>query len=191
MSEMIFKAITFAANAHSGQYRKGTQIPYIFHPLNVAQKLLLYNYPERIVIAGVLHDTIEDTPVTAEDIRREFNNVIAELVVGASEKNKKDTWKNRKTETLEKMMSAPHDLLILSCADKLDNIISINRDFRKSGNALWDRFNQPEEMQKWYYVSLARIFHKRIPEFDNFLMAEEFIAEVTGMFGDITQEVNP
>ena len=58
---MIFKSIEFAAKAHAGQYRKGTQIPYMIHPLGVAKILIQYDYPEHIVIAGVLHDTIEDT----------------------------------------------------------------------------------------------------------------------------------
>ena len=99
MSDMIFKAIEFAVKAHEGQYRKGTHIPYVFHPLNVARILLEYKYPQKIVIAGLLHDTIEDTPVTAADIKKAFSNNIAQLVIGASEKNKQDTWENRKTKT--------------------------------------------------------------------------------------------
>ncbi|MBN2531579.1 MAG: HD domain-containing protein [Spirochaetales bacterium] len=180
---MIFKAIEYAAKAHKGQFRKGTRIPYIFHPVNVAQRLLEHNYPDDLVIAGLLHDTIEDTPVTADDIRKKFGDAIADLVIGASEKNRKETWENRKKETLEKLKTAPHDLLILSCADKLDNICSIKRDLRKLGESLWERFNQPGEKQKWYYKNLAQLFKQRLKEFDSFLLAEEFIKVVTEVFG--------
>lgn len=183
MDSMIFKAIEYAAKAHKGQFRKGTRLPYIFHPVNVAQRLFEHKYPEDLVIAGLLHDTIEDTPVTAEDIRNEFNNTIADLVTGVSEKNKQDTWENRKKDTIKKLKSAPHNLLILSCADKLDNICSIKRDLRELGETVWNRFNQPVEQQKWYYMSLAEVFKERMKEFNSFPMAEEFIKEVSDVFG--------
>jgi (p)ppGpp synthase/HD superfamily hydrolase len=180
---MIFKAIEYAAEAHRGQLRKGTQIPYIFHPMSVAKMLLEHNCPEHLVVAGLLHDTIEDTPVTADDIRREFNDEVAALVTGASERDKKDTWENRKKETLEHLSTASHDLLILSCADKLDNIRSIHRDYKQMGEKLWERFHRSRDKQEWYYTRLAHLFQQRLPEFESFPLAEEFIKEVSEVFG--------
>ena len=180
---MIFKAIEFAVKAHDGQMRKGTPVPYVFHPFNVAKLLLDYKYPQELVIAGLLHDTIEDTPVTEEDIRKTFNNRIAQLVTGVSEKDKKDTWENRKKETIKKLKTAPHDILIISCADKLDNIRSIKKDYKELGEKLWDRFNQPGDKQKWYYTNLSQVFSERMKEFDKFPLAEEFVTEVTKVFG--------
>ncbi|MBN2444303.1 MAG: HD domain-containing protein [Spirochaetales bacterium] len=179
---MVFTAIEFAAKAHNGQFRKGTHIPYIFHPMEVAKILIEYNYPQDVVIAGLLHDTIEDTSVTVETIQKTFNKNIAQLVVGASEKNKQDTWDNRKKETLSTLKTAPHDLLALACADKLNNIIAIKRDYEEFGDKLWERFNQPGEKQQWYYTSLSDLFRERMKEFDTFPMAHEFIKTVKEVF---------
>ena len=182
MDNLIFDAIEFSSKAHRGQFRKGTKIPYIFHPMSVAKLLLEFAYDQDIVIAGILHDTIEDTPVTADDIRKKFNENIARLVIGASEKNKKDTWDNRKKETLVKLASAPLDLLALSCADKLDNILSIQRDYKKFGENLWARFNQPREKQTWYYTQLSGLYTNRMKEFDSFPLAAIFIKTVHNVF---------
>src|SRR3989304_6852558 len=96
----IFDAIVFAAKAHACQFRKGTTVPYIIHPVGVARILIEYGCPEDIVIAGLLHDTIEDTAVTLEDIQKEFGDDIAGIVRGATEPNKKDAWEDRKKHTL-------------------------------------------------------------------------------------------
>jgi (p)ppGpp synthase/HD superfamily hydrolase len=178
----LFEAIEFAVKAHHGQFRKGSTIPYIFHPLNVGRLLLEYNYPEELVIAGFLHDTVEDTPVTIEDIRNTFNERIAFLVGKVSEKNKADTWEKRKMETLQTLRKAQADVLALSCADKLDNIRSMIKDFLVMGDGLWKRFNRSREKQSWYYTNLAAVFKERIKEMPSFTMAQEFINEVKKLF---------
>jgi len=98
---MIFKAIEFAAKAHAGQYRKGTRVPYLVHPLNVAKILIDSGCSDVVAVAGILHDTVEDTPITLDEIRKHFGQAVAELVAGASEPDKSDTWENRKKHTIE------------------------------------------------------------------------------------------
>src|SRR5687767_4080623 len=101
-SSKISKAIAFANTAHEGHFRKGTAIPYIFHVMNVG-KLLTEEMEceEDVIVAGILHDTVEDTPVTYEDIERAFGLNVLRLVKGASEQDKSDTWENRKAETIK------------------------------------------------------------------------------------------
>jgi len=65
---MIFEAIEFATKAHINHFRKGTKVPYIIHPLQVARILIESDCSDHVVIAGILHDTVEDTPVTLDDI---------------------------------------------------------------------------------------------------------------------------
>jgi len=161
---MIFRAIEFAAKAHRNHYRKGTRIPYIVHPLNVAKILIEYGCTEEVVAAGILHDTTEDTPVTPGEIRKEFGDKVAELVEAASEPDKSDTWEHRKSHTVEYLKTAPMDVLILSCADKLDNVKSIIKDVEKHGESVWDRFNRPKDDQEWYYRSLVEVFNSRAGE---------------------------
>jgi (p)ppGpp synthase/HD superfamily hydrolase len=146
---MIFKAIEFSTKAHTGLYRKGTKIPYITHPLNVAQILIEYECPESVVTAGILHDTLEDTQATVDDIRDAFGYEVADLVNAVSEPNKSDTWENRKAHTIKHLKTASPEVLMISLADKMDNIKKIREDYEKIGNKVWERFNRPKEKQKW------------------------------------------
>jgi (p)ppGpp synthase/HD superfamily hydrolase len=84
-TNMIFKVIEFATLAHSGQYRKGTKIPYIVHPLAVGQILIEHGCSVQVVIAGILHDTLEDTRVTIGEINDLFGKEVADLVQAVSE----------------------------------------------------------------------------------------------------------
>lgn len=160
-TDMIFDAIEYAARAHREHYRKGTRIPYIIHPISVAKVLIEYDCAEDIIVAGILHDAVEDTEVTLEEIRSSFGEKVAALVAAVSEPDKSDTWENRKRHTLEQLRTAPMDVLLLSCADKLDNIRSIKEDYERFGEAVWKRFRRAKDSQQWYYRALADVFLKR------------------------------
>ena len=159
----IFRAIEFAAKAHTGQFRKGTKLPYIVHPLGVAKILIGHDCSDAIIIAGILHDTIENTGTTTKDIRQGFGAQVAKFVEGASEPDHEtESWESRKLHTIQFLKIAPMDVLLISCADKLDNIRAIHEDQAKLGEALWTRFNRPKDKQRWYYRSLADTFLSRI-----------------------------
>jgi (p)ppGpp synthase/HD superfamily hydrolase len=181
--DILFDALEFAVKAHRGQVRKGTRLPYVFHPMNVARTLLESGYDDDIVIAGLLHDTIEDTDTTIEEIESVFGAQVASLVLGASEKNKDDTWEKRKEETIEHLKSAPIDLLLVSCADKLDNIRSIRTDLESLGEAVWNRFKRSRKSQEWYYKSLLGVFSERFKGTPHSRLAELLSSEVKIVFG--------
>ena len=181
---MIFRAIEFATKAHSGQCRKGTRIPYIIHLLNVARTLIQLECSESVIIAGILHDTLEDTRVTLDDILEAFGKKIADLVGSVSEPNKSELiWENRKAHTIKNLKTASQEQLILSLADKLDNIREIREDQDKIGDKLWKRFNRPKEKQKWYYENLTSIFVERLTDEKYLPLVECFKTEVKNVFG--------
>jgi (p)ppGpp synthase/HD superfamily hydrolase len=152
---MVFEAIEFATRAHAGQYRKGTRIPYILHPLRVGSLLIEVDSPEPVVIAGILHDTVEDTPVTIAEVAGRFGDRVARLVASVSEPDKRAPWDERKRHTVEQLRSAEPDTLLIACADKLDNIRSMRRGEARSGAGFWDRFHRPREQQAWYYREVS------------------------------------
>jgi (p)ppGpp synthase/HD superfamily hydrolase len=180
---MIFEAIEFATKAHAGQYRKGTRIPYITHPLGVSKILIENGCPEHVIVCGILHDTIEDTPVTFEEISMTFGQDVADLVSAVSEHDKSDTWENRKSHTIEKLKILSDDAVILTLADKLDNIRSIREDLKSHGEDVWHRFSRPKEKQKWYYESLATIFSERLADKKYRPLVECFRSTVEKVFG--------
>ena len=130
-SAKFYDAIGLAAQAHHRQVRKGTEIPYIVHPLAVAGILIRAGSPEHVVIAGVLHDTIEDTPVSIDLIRSQFGPSVAELVLAVSEPDKQAPWETRKSHTLDTLGSTLQpETLVVALADKLDNIRAIRDGLR-------------------------------------------------------------
>lgn len=137
-SAMLYDAIGLAAQAHHRQVRKGTEIPYLIHPLAVAGILIRAGSPEHVVIAGVLHDTLEDTPVTVEVIRAQFGTSVADLVHAVSEPDKQAPWERRKRHTLHTLGSTPlPEALLVALADKLDNIRAIREGLGAEGERFW------------------------------------------------------
>lgn len=157
---MLEKAIIIATMAHMGHKRKGNEIPYIFHHMEVGYILASEECREALIVAGILHDTIEDTDLTAESIEELFGIEIKDLVLGASESNRNVrgiTWEERKLHTLEYLeIRATRDVKLVSCADKLSNIRSMGKDLSAEKDKLWTRFNEGHEMQKWYYEGLVK-----------------------------------
>jgi (p)ppGpp synthase/HD superfamily hydrolase len=150
----IHLAIEFASEAHKKQYRKGTDRPYIVHPMEVLLLLTEMQATEVVKIAGVLHDTVEDTELTLEDIEKYFGEQVAEYVSFVTE-DKSKTWVERKKRAIEKTKDASIDLKKLKLADKLSNIRSIVCDYNKLGKSVWDRFSKAKEDQKWYYQGMC------------------------------------
>lgn len=189
---MIFKALKFVADAHDGQYRKGSNVPYIYHLTNVMKLLCDSDCDEEVITAGILHDVVEDTPVTLEEVKTEFGSRVAELVAAASESSKlgednqeDSSWKARKQDSIQFLKETDNsDGLLVACADKLDNSRAILEDYQKIGDELWTRFNAGKEDQEWYYRSLANVFVDRGQEFGNPLkkMAEELKSTVNAIF---------
>ncbi len=189
MDDILFEAIEFAVHAHRGHFRKGTRIPYIFHPLNVGRRLLELGCSSVVVVAGILHDTLEDTPTTFEDIRTRFGEDVANLVSFVSEPDKSDTWENRKKHTLMSLESASEEVLLIAVADKLDNIQSIQRALEWEGDAVWSRFNRPKEAQAWYYYNLVDVFQRRLTTESGLSLVEALQAEVTKVFHGIDPDL--
>ena len=145
------EAIIFATEKHSGQLRKGTDLPYIVHPMEVLNILTRMNAHEALLMAGVLHDTVEDTDATMEEITALFGEETAALVDAHTEKNKQLPWWERKLASVEHLRTAPRDVKLLILADKLSNMRSMAADYAHIGDKLWDRFCADKVMQSRYY----------------------------------------
>lgn len=165
-NDRIVEAFEFAYTAHKGIYRKNSTIPYIVHPMDVASTLMKNNASENIVIAGLLHDVVEDTEIPLSEIRDRFGDEVATLVNGASEPeelrkvegSKSKNWHERKNHTIEFISNANHDMKLLSCADKLANIRDIIRDRDRLGEDVWKMFNAQKNSLAWYYTSMIEAF---------------------------------
>ncbi len=149
------KAKLFAIRAHMGQVRKSEpDKPMIMHPIGVGQLLETLGYDDNVVAAGYLHDVVEDTKYTIEDIEKEFDSDIASLVMVASEPDKSLSWEERKKYTIEKTKKLPLRNKLVICADKINNLEDLFLKFEKSGERDFSAFKRGEEQQTWYYTSI-------------------------------------
>ena len=153
--KLIDVAIEVAAKAHAGQVRKATDVPYISHPYAVGMMLAQAGLPDEVVAAGILHDTVEDTYLTLDDIREVFGEGVAAIVEGCSEPHKSAPWEERKKHTLAYLPTAPWEVRAVSCADKLHNLRTVAEAYEQVGDQVWDRFKRGRREQEWYYRGLV------------------------------------
>lgn len=162
MGKILDQAIVFATKVHKGQFRKGTQVPYILHPVGAAAIVGTMTTDEEVIAGAVLHDVVEDTDTTVEDVIQMFGQRIGSFVAAESENKREElpaesTWKIRKQETLDHLVAAPIEVKMITLGDKLSNIRAIYRDYQAIGDALWQRFNQKDRNEHhWYYSGIAK-----------------------------------
>ena len=183
MFKMSEEAIIYATIMHQGKVRKFGDSPYIFHPLEVAQILTTVTDDEEVITAGILHDIVEDTDGTLEEIEGRFGKRVADLVSTETEneypgEKKSDTWKQRKEGSLQALKSSTDvGVKMLWLADKLANIRSLSGMYSELGDAMWEKFNQNDpEMQRWYYKSVAEMI--------------ELALNKTGAFKELIKHIN-
>lgn len=164
----IENAIQFAAVAHAWTTRKGKARPYILHPIEAMTIVASLTEDEEVLAAAVLHDVVEDTDVTEGEIRAEFGDRVATLVMAESEDKMRDipseaSWKARKQATIDHLAGLERDALLICLGDKLANIREMSRDYKAIGDKLWERFNQKDKkMHAWYYGSVFQVLAKAL-----------------------------
>ncbi len=162
MMDLVEEAILYATVMHQGKVRKRKNIPAILHPLEVAQILATLTEDREIIAAGILHDIVEDTDGTPDEIRERFGDRVAFLVNSETEpsfpgEDREQSWKMRKQLSIRKLKeSTDIGVKMLWLADKLANIRSLARDFSENGEGVWSYFNQKDPaMHCWYYRTIA------------------------------------
>lgn len=160
-STLIDRALQKAATAHRQQLRKGTEQPYISHPVMVALLVQRAGFDEETVAAAVLHDVVEDTGVPLEELAREFGPRVAELVGWLSERKlderaQKRSWEDRKQEHCLELMKAPGEAKAIALADKLHNLHSVLQDL-SAGRPPWSRFNAPPDRWLWNVARMVEV----------------------------------
>lgn len=174
LGERFADALSYAADAHRLQVRKGVGIPYIAHLLGVAALVIEGAgedgaLTEDLAIAALLHDVAEDQGGRArlEDVRARFGDEVARIVEACSDSlaespGDRPPWRRRKQAYLDHLERADTAVLRVSLADKLHNARAIVFDHRVHGESLWERFN-PEADARWYYGALRELFLRRLP----------------------------
>ncbi|WP_342746755.1 HD domain-containing protein [Virgibacillus phasianinus] len=172
----------FATKAHQGQTRKNSNVPYITHPVRVAERLEKEGFSDELICAAYLHDVVEDTPYEIEEIEKTFGSRVAKFVAAHTE-DKSKSWDERKLHTINTVKHAENDVKYLIVADKLDNLLGLEHDLKTQRETVWNKFNAGIEKQRWYNQSIAENMYvgvdpKDVPEY--FAEYADTVARVFG-----------
>ena len=158
---LLDRAIVFAVHAQAGTERRGKGFPYIVHPMEAVEIVATMTRDQELLAAAALHDTVEDTDVTVEQIRTEFGDRIASLVASESDIvldgcSVEESWHARKQAAIDRLARASHDAKIVALGDKLSNMRAIARDYAEQGDKLWNLFHAKDPKEhEWHYRGLA------------------------------------
>src|SRR3989339_1060551 len=166
-SHTIEQAIRKATLLHRGQLRKGDGLtPFVTHPFAVALILMDYTDDEDSIVAGILHDTVEETDYTCDEVEKDFGNTVRTMVESMTEVKKRDEgdipWLERKERYLSLMKTMTEKTLLVSAADKLHNLSSMLYDYETYGDEMWKRFNAPADKRLWFYKQALMILEERL-----------------------------
>ena len=144
-----------------GRSAAARDFPYIVHPMEAEEIVATMTSDQELLAAAVLHDTVEDTDTTVEQIRTEFGDRVASLVASESDVvvegiSEADSWHARKQAAIDRLARASHDAKIVALGDKLSNMRAIARDYAQQGDALWNLFHTKDRKEhEWHYRGLA------------------------------------
>ena len=192
---VLDRAILFAVKAHSGTERRGKGYPYIVHPLEAVEIVATMTNDQELLAAAALHDTVEDTDVTVDQIRAEFGDRVAALVAAETDEipgqagndvmaghdrpSEEETWHARKQAAIDRLAKASREAKIVALGDKLSNMRAIARDYAVQGDALWNLFHAKDPKDhEWRYRALA----DALKELDGTFAYQEFVKLINQVF---------
>lgn len=189
-TELLDRAIVFAVQAHHNSERRGKGFPYIVHPLEAVEIVATITPDQELLAAAALHDTVEDTDVTVEQLREAFGDRIANLVHAESDQidgvlfngeNEEQTWHARKQAAIDRLAKASHDAKIVAMGDKLSNMRAIWRDYQVKGDELWKIFHCSDKAaHEWHYRGLAA----SLKELEDTFAYQEFVRLIDEVFSE-------
>lgn len=183
-TDLLDRAIIFAVQAHHNTERRGKGFPYIVHPMEAVEIVSTITADQELLAAAALHDTIEDTDVTVEQLREAFGDRVAELVHAESDQftegvSEEDSWHDRKQAAIDRLAAASHDAKIVALGDKLSNMRAIWRDYQTQGDKLWNIFHVKDKASHaWHYRGLA----ESLKELQDTFAYQEFVQLINEVF---------
>jgi (p)ppGpp synthase/HD superfamily hydrolase len=143
-SKPIREALQLAGRAHAGQVRSGSGgMAYIHHPVAVAELLAQHGFDEEVVAAALLHDVVEDSDASVEEIAERFGPVVGDLVEAMTDDEAVEPYTHRKDRHRAKVEAAGGDALAIYAADKLSNVRVLRRAYASEGEAAGEEFKAP------------------------------------------------
>jgi guanosine-3',5'-bis(diphosphate) 3'-pyrophosphohydrolase len=164
-SPLVHAALEKARIAHQGQVRNGSGgMPYVEHPITVAARLDEHGYGDEVLAAALLHDVIEDSETTLEEVRGQFGDEVAGMVGALSDDESIDSYRERKAEHRERVAAAEGGAHAIYGADKLTNVTTLRAAYEDEGDAVREEFKVPVELKTEIWEEDLRLLREKAPE---------------------------
>lgn len=158
---LIEKADALAARAHEGQMRKEAPTPYIEHPRAAAATLTKYGFDDTTVAAALVHDVLEDTSVTREELEHELGAEVLAIVEALStDEDKSLPWEGRKQQYIDHVRAGSEAVRAVATAEKMHNLQSMIAGVQEQGPAFWEHFTRGKKEQLWFVESYLRMLRE-------------------------------
>jgi len=170
---LIEKAARIAVLAHKEQIRKGDDLPYIIHPVMVALKLSKYNFNDSIIAAALVHDVLEDTDFSEEELKDELGGEVWKIVKSVTADDSLP-WREKKKKYIESVRKGPEGAKAVATADKIHNLESLLIAYTKQGPSLWKRFDRGKKDKIWFEEQVLKMLkgtwnHPLVKEYEYLL----------------------
>jgi (p)ppGpp synthase/HD superfamily hydrolase len=181
---IIDKAITIASIAHLEQKRKADGTPYVAHPMRVAMTLAKHGFSEETIAAACVHDVLEDTDYSSEQLQSELGIKVVKIVQAVTND---DTlkWEDKKLRYIQTTKDGPEEAKAVACADKIDNMRSFIEAYQAQGNNVWKKFNRGRDGMLWYWSELLKMLksdwkHPLLAEYESVLKEVDGLTQAKG-----------
>lgn len=182
-SQLVREALEVASAAHAGQVRNGSGgMPYIEHPIAVADLLDRHGFEEEVLAAALLHDVVEDSETTVAELHERFGEPVAGLVAALSDDESIDDYRDRKREHRARVAAADSAALAIYGADKLTNVRTLRCSLEREGSSVADEFKVPLELKLEVWEADAELVRQRTPDLP---FLDELEAELSRLRADL------
>jgi (p)ppGpp synthase/HD superfamily hydrolase len=178
-SQLVRDALQTAHSAHAGQVRNGGGgMAYVEHPRGVAELLAKQGFGDEVIAAALLHDVVEDSELTVDDLNRMFGPEVAVTVAALSDDETIESWRERKDEHRERVRAADGDTLAIYSADKLNNVSNLHRVHAEEGSAVEREFDVSLDHKLEVWAEDLEMLRREAPELP---FLDELEAELNGL----------
>ncbi|MFH1129406.1 MAG: HD domain-containing protein [Patescibacteria group bacterium] len=170
---LIEKATRIAVIAHVNQKRKNDGSPYVVHPFIVAMKLVKYNFSDAVIAAALVHDVLEDTDVTEQELRDKLGNEVVDMVKMVTNDDTL-SWRDKKIKYVETVRNGSDEAKAISIADKIHNMEDLLFTYSQIGPEVWKKFSNKREEKLWFEEEMLKMFketwsHPLIDEYERLM----------------------
>lgn len=164
-SPLVRAALEQARSDHEGQVRNGSGgMAYIEHPVRVAAFLDEAGYRDEVLAAALLHDVVEDSETTLEELREKFGDEVAGMVGAMTDDESIDSYRERKAEHRERLAAADGEAMAIYGVDKLTNVTTLSAAYAEEGDAVRGEFKVPIELKLKIWEADLALLREKAPE---------------------------